>query len=276
MDLNQIQLAFNRAIILSFDKRKLFSASIVLALCGLMIVFFRALSFNANQWLLLSFSFLPIFLCTGVLLSAGIFLIRIYHDEIKGKKIDYLDTLTRSWELMIGASYFSIPIILCYLLLWLALGIFVLLKEIPGLGEYIGVLLSGAPFLINFVSLLLTVLNISMLFFVTPVVALNGLNRLRVIKVLVRRLKGDMFSNILFSLIATFPLLFCVALLTLSAVLTGSVCFVCGNPLYVVLQWFFIMIPFAILLSPALIFFFNFSAEAHVMIQKKLKASGDF
>ena len=184
-----------------------------------------------------------------------------------------MDTLSRSLEIMVGASYFSIPIILCYLLLWLALGLFLLLKEIPGLGEYIGVLLSFAPFLINFISLLLTLLNISMLFFVTPIIALNGLNRIRVIQVLVTRLKGDLFSNILFSLIASFPLLFCLGVLTLAAVLTGSVCFVCGNPIYIVFQWFFIMIPFAILLSPAVIFFFNFSAEAHVMIQKKLKSA---
>jgi hypothetical protein len=273
MNLNDIQLAFNRALILTFDKKKLFTAAIVLAFCGLLTVFFRALSINANQWLLLSLSFLPIFLCTGVLLSAGIFLIRIYHDEVKQKEVAYFSILSRSWEIMIGASYFSIPIILCYLLLWILLGIFVLLKEIPGLGEFIGVLLSFAPFLINLVSLLLTVFNISMLFFVAPVVALNGLNRIHVIQVLVKRLKGDMFSNIMLSLIATFPLLFCLGLLILSVVLTGSVCLVCASPLHIVLQWFFIMIPFTALLSPAVVFFFNFSAEAHVLIQKKLKAS---
>ncbi len=273
MDLNQIQYAFNRAILHSFDKKKLLTTSLVLALCGLLIVFFRALSLNAGQWLFLSLSFLPIYLCTGVLLSSGIFLIRLYHDELKHKQVSYADTLSRSLEIMVGASYFSIPIILCYLLLWLALGLFLILNEIPGLGQYIGVLLSFAPFLINFISLVLTIVNISMLFFVTPIVALNGLNRIRVVGVLAKRLKGDLFSNILFSLIATFPLLFCVGVLTLAAILTGSVCLVCGEPRYIVLQWFFIMIPFAMLLSPSVVFFFNFSAEAHVMIQRKLKSA---
>lgn len=271
MNLNDIQLAFNRAIALTFDRKKILASALVLGLCGLLTVFFRALSLYANQWLILSFSFLPIFLCAGVLLSAGIFLIRIYHDEIKHKDVAYLDLLSRSWEIMAGASYFSIPIILCYLLLWILLGIFLLLREIPGLGDYIGVLLSFAPFLINLVSLLLTVLNISMLFFVTPIVALNGINRLHLVQVLVKRLKGDLFSNILLSLIATFPLLFCLALLLLSTLITGSVCSVCSNPTHIVLQWFFIMIPFAAFLAPAVVFFFNFSAEAHVLIQKKIR-----
>jgi hypothetical protein len=38
------------------------------------------------------------------------------------------------------------------------------------------------------------------------------------------------------------------------------------------LQWFVIMIPFATLLSPVVIFLFNFAAESFVILQKRLKA----
>lgn len=271
MNLSEVQFIFNRAASLTFSLKKLLLVFIVLALCGLLVVFFRGMAINAGQWIIMSLTFLPFFLCAGVLLSTGIVLTRIYHDEIKRKPVKYREILTNSWEIVIGASYFSIPIILSYLLLWTMLGIFVLLKQIPGIGEFFGVILVFGPFLLNLGTLILCVLNLAMLFFVTPVVALKGLNRIRVTEILVKRLKSDMFSNILLALVATFPLLVFIGLLTLAAFLTGTVCYGCENPLHNVLQWFFIMIPFTALLSPAVVFFFNFAAEAHVLTQKLTK-----
>jgi hypothetical protein len=272
MNLNDVQFIFNRATSLTFVKKKLLLVFIVLALCGLLIVFFRGLAINAGQWMMMSLTFLPFFLCAGVLLSTGIVLTRIYHDEIKKKPISYREILSNTFELIVGASYFSIPIILSYLLLWMLLGIFVLLKQIPGIGEFFAVILVFGPFLLNLGALVLCVLNLAMLFFVTPVVALKGLNRIRVTQILVKRLKSDMFSNIFLALVATFPLLVFIGLLTLAAFLTGTVCYNCENPLHNVLQWFFIMIPFTALLSPAVVFFFNFAAEAHVLLQKHAQA----
>jgi MFS family permease len=274
MTLNDIQFIFNRALSQSFSKKKLLLTFVILALCGVLIVFFRGLAVSANQWVLMSLTFLPVFLCAGVLLSAGIFLIRIYHDEVKKKKVSYRDVLAKSWEIIIGASYFSIPIILSYLLLWMLLGIFVLLKEIPGgIGEFFGVILAFGPFLINLGSLVLCLLNLSMLFFVAPVIALKGFDRITVSQTLVRRFKGDMFSNLLLGSIALFPLLFILGILVLAAFLTGAVCYHCESPVHNVLQWFFIMIPFVAVLSPAVVFFFNFAAEAHVLIMRQLRAS---
>jgi hypothetical protein len=57
----------------------------------------------------------------------------------------------------------------------------------------------------------------------------------------------------------------------LAAVLTGSLCLDCQNSLQTVLKWFFIMLPFTAFLTPAVIFFFNFAAESHVLMQKQLK-----
>src|SRR5262245_29112925 len=111
MDFNDIQLMFNRALAYSFNKKKLLLAFTVLALCGLLVVFFRGLSINAGEWVLLSLTFLPFFLCAGVLLSMGIILIRVYHNEIKERPVDYAEMIGKSWEVVIGASYFSIPII---------------------------------------------------------------------------------------------------------------------------------------------------------------------
>jgi hypothetical protein len=261
-------------VALTFCRKKLLFVSSILLLCGLLVVFFRGLSLDANKWMVMSFTFLPIFLCAGVLLSTGIMLIRIYHDEVKGKNVFYRQILSKSWELIIGASYFSIPIILCYLLLWMLLGIFLLLQEIPGLGEFFGVVLSFGPFLINLGSLILCVLSVSMLFFLAPILALRGFNRTIVSHVLVKRIQKDFFSNILLAIIATFPLLFFAGLFSLSAFLTDSICLTCHTPLHTVLQWFFIMIPFSAFLSPSVIFFFNFAAESHVLLIKKQMIEG--
>ena len=273
MNLSDIQFIFNRAISLTFTKKKLLLAFSVLALCGLMVVFFRGAAIGASDWVVMSLTFLPFFLCAGVLLSIGIVLIRIYHDEIKLKPVKYREILNRSWDVMMGASYFSAPIILSYLLLWVMLGIFALLKQTPGIGEIIGVILSFAPFVLNLATLILCLLNIAMLFFVTPIIALNGLNRIRVTQILVRRLKKDIFSNILLAMLAVLPMVALGGILVLAAFLTGSVCYVCQNPLHNVLQWFFIMIPFTAMLTPTVVFFFNFAAEAHVLMQKNIRAT---
>lgn len=268
MTLNDIRFIFNRALSKSFNLRKNLVVFAFLALCGVLVVFFRGLSVNAGQWLLMSLAFLPIFLCSGVLLSLGIFLIRIYHDEIKKKERSYRDVLSKSWDVILGSSYFSIPFILCYLFLWMLLGVFFLFKEIPGLGQVVTVILAFGPFLINLGSLLLCVLTLAMLFFLAPVIALRGLNRIQISQTLVARFRKDVFSNVFLGLIGSIPLFFVVALLSLAAFLTGSICYNCDHPIYSVLQWFFIMIPFTALLSPAIVFFFNFAAEAHVLTQK--------
>lgn len=271
MNLNDVRFSFNRALALTFNRKKLLLVFAILALCGLMVVFFRALAINAGQWVLMSLSFMPIFICAGFLLSTGVILIRIYHDEVKQKQTRYRDIVAKSWETAIGSSYFSIPIILSYLLLWMLLGIFVLLKEIPGIGEFFAVVLAFGPFLINLGSIVLGLLSISMLFFVAPAIALNGLNRIRVSQIVMRRLKEDLFSNIFLSLIAALPLLFFVTLLVLAAFLTGNVCYTCATPFHNVMQWFIVMIPFTALLAPWVVFFFNFAAEAHVLIQRSLR-----
>ncbi len=51
-------------------------------------------------------------------------------------------------------------------------------------------------------------------------------------------------------------------------------CLACDKPVYSVVQSFFVMIPFTALLSPAVVFFFNFAAESHVLMKQQEKAEG--
>ncbi|MCB1114515.1 MAG: hypothetical protein KDK62_07155 [Chlamydiia bacterium] len=271
MNLNDMRHAFNRALKYTFSPSKTYLVFAVLAMSGLLAVFFRGLASHANLWASLSLLFVPLFIAAGILLSVGILLIRIYHDEIKGKPVQYKDVLSKSWELVIGASYFSLPIILAYLLLWMLLGVFMMLRAIPGIGEFFGAILSFAPFLINFLMLVLAVLNFALLFFVAPILALNGMNRHLVTEVLTKRWNYDIFSNLFLAVIALLPLLVVLSLLILSAVITGSMCVGCDNPYLTVMEWFFVMIPFTALLSPAVIFFFNFAAESHVLLMREVR-----
>lgn len=273
MTLDEIRFIFDRAFLSTFTRAKLFLTFFVLALCGVLVVFFRGIGIDAGQWLALSLTFLPMFLCAGVLLSLGIFLIRIYHDEIKERKVSYKRTFIRSWEVVIGASYFSVPIILCYLLLWMLLGVFVLLSEIPSIGNIFSIILVFGPFLINLGTLVLIVLSLALLFYVAPILALKGFNRIHVSRLLVKRFKHNIFLNMLLAIIATLPLLALLGILTAAVFLTGTLIYPSSTPVQTVLIWFFTMIPFTAILSPAVIFFFNFAAESHVLIMKQQKES---
>lgn len=220
----------------------------------------------------MSLTFLPVFLCTGLLLSTGVVVVRCYHDEIKNRDVSLRNIFKKSWALILGTSYIAFPFLLCYLVLWVLLGIFFLLKGIPALGEFISVIFSFGPFLIILGSLVLVVVNLFLLFFATPAIGLHSEeDRLKVAQVVLRRIRFDLFGNLFLVCIAIAPLLFVTGLLLLSAILTGVSYTEPDNTLYIVLQWFFIMLPFAALLSPAVIFFFNFAAESHVLMQKKLR-----
>lgn len=273
MDFQTLAFIFNRSLALTFSRKKLLLVFCILALSGLLVVFFRGLALHAGQWVQLSLTFLPIFICTGILLSMGILLIRIYHDEIKQKEVNYWNTLSRSWEIVIGAAYFAIPIIFSYLLLWILLGIFVLLSEIPAVGEFFSAVLSFAPFLINLGTLVLCLLSLGILFFIAPLIALRGLESSAIFHLAIKRLEKDPFTNFILILIALLPIALIITLLTIAAMLTGTMCLNCQNSLQTVLKWFFIMVPFTAFLTPAIIFFFNFAAEAHVLMQKQLKGS---
>lgn len=271
MSLGDIQQVFNRAAQFTFERSKWLFTFLVLALCGLFVVFCRGLASNASPWVTMSLTFLPVFLCFGILLALGVVLIRGYHDEVKRKPVSYQTIFARSWETILGAAYFTVPVILLYLMLWMLLGIFLLLQNIPAVGDFFAVILAFAPFLLNMATLLLCVFVVGVLFFVTPVIALKGMNRVLISQVLAKRFQVDLFSNLLLFAIGILPLLLVFGLLLLSAVLTGSVCVVCDDTLHNVLQWFFIMIPFAALVAPTFIFFFNFAGEAHVLMQRRIK-----
>lgn len=270
MTFSEIEQIFNRAFVHAFSRKKLIFMFPVLTLCGLFVVFCRALSSQAGEWVVLSLNFLPFFLCSGLLLAAGVVLTRIYHNELKGLKVSFRKILGQSWDLLVGVSYLSLPLILIYLLLWMMIGVFYFIKELPAIGEFLNVILAFGPFVLVLGALTLCVFSLMLLFFVTPHVAFTGSAKEQVAKAVIKHFMGSVFSNVILFIIALVPIAFVVGLLSLAASLTGATFMVSGNDLAIAMQWFFIMIPFCAVLAPCVIFFFNFAVESYAFLHKKV------
>jgi hypothetical protein len=266
MQWSDVEKAFTRAVAHSFSRKRALLVFPALLLCGVITVFCRALSFAASDWVAMSLAFLPILLSSGVLLALGVLLVRIHMHEVKHLQWSFSRLLAGSVDLLIGTSYLSIPPVLVYMCLWIVLGLFFLLRSIPGIGDFFGVIFSFGPFLLILSSLLLCFLNLGLLFFVTPVAALQPLRRSAFAKRVATLFEGKLLTSLALFLVALLPTAAIAGLLSLSAVLTG-LSLGSEHSVAVTMQWFFIMIPFCALLTPAVSFFFNFSAETYQLLK---------
>jgi len=275
MTWQHLEKIFNRAVSYSFSKTKCLLIFLTLALCGLFSVICRAASIGASSWIVMSLTFLPIFLCSGILLASGLVLIRLYHEEIKGKKGSVFRTFRSMKGLFFGIPYLTVPLIFAYLILWMILGVFYLLREIPHIGGALGSILSFGPFLLVLGSIVLGFISLLTLFFVTPAAALqNDLNPKLAERVLGQIRLNPFFSSIML-LIGILPLLVVALVLCLATLMTHLLYVEGGSPFAIVMRWFFMMLPFCALMTPAVIFLFNFACEAHVEIVRKSQAKDE-
>lgn len=266
-----IEGVFNRALKFSFTRKKIFFLFPALVICGIIIVVSHTFWINAHPWAQASLTFVPGFLCAGIFMTAAIPLIRLYHDEVKGKKLSVTQTLKNSWSLMGGMASLVVPILTAYLVLWFILGLFYLLKNIPSVGEMLGVILSFGPFLLVLGSFFISIITLLLLFFMTPIVALKSTVKWELAEEVLYKIIEQPFAHLVLLILGLIPLVFVLVFLVLAAALTGMSLFVVDATWAISLQWFFIMIPFAALLSPVLTFFFNFAAESYIFLQKRNK-----
>jgi hypothetical protein len=267
MKWNDLEKAFNRALLLSISRRKLALTFPVLFSLGILSVFCRAVAFESGEWVSMSFSFLPILFSSSILLALGVLLVRLHIHEVKHLTLDFKTLIGSSVDVMIGTASLSILPILTYLLLWTVLGIFFLLREVPVLGDFFSVVLSFGPFLLIFGSLLLCFFNLGLLFFVAPAAALQPLKKMPLAKRVQEILAKKLLTSLVLLTVALIPTFIVGGLLTLAAFLTHESFLVATRSLSVALEWFFIMLPFSLILSPAVIFFFNFAAESYQLLQ---------
>lgn len=271
MTIADLEKIFNRSFTHCFSRKKWLLIFPVLVLCGLLAVICRTISHGAGQWMQMSLAFLPMFLCAGLLLAAGIVLVRIYHHEVRGGDIKYLKVLKESKSLIFGIPHVAVPLIFAYLVLWMVLGVFYLLRSIPHAGQVVSAIFSFGPFLLVLGSLFLGFLSLLILFYITPAAALKSELTPQLAEDVFQELKANPFLSFIMPLMGLLPLLLVIGILSLAAVVTQLLYIEGNNGLTVALKWFFMMIPFCALLTPAVIFFFNFSAESHVFLRKKLR-----
>lgn len=269
--MQELEELFNRALRFSFSRKKLYFTFPVLLGCGVLVVLSRVLAFAANQWVTMSLAFMPVFFSTGALLAAGVLLTRIYYHEVKDLPFRFRKLFNQSVQLVIGVSYLCLPLIALYLLLWTLMGIFHLLKVIPAIGPAIGVLLAFGPFLLVVACLALSLISLLILFFVTPHVALKNNVRLNIAKEIIERVNTSVFINILHFIVAIAPLFFSVGMLCLAAMVTNVQYLQSTSAISISFEWLFIMVPFTLMLTPFVIFFFNFATESYGYLQRRKK-----
>ncbi len=254
----------------SLSMKKFILVSVFLLIVLTIFVFCQAISVSTGPWMKVSLFFLPFFISSGFTLSLSIFLNRVYWKEIHGKTADYKRLITKSWELFLASSFVSVPIFLIYIVLWILLGAFYLIKEIHLLGGVLGSLLSFGPFFLIFLSLLLTIFTIVMLFIIPPSLALEKKGKLFWSQLKTRVL--SLFPSYTFLFILGVLPLIIISLLVLGAfILTNYLYFTEVSQVVRVFQWMILEIPIAAALALPFIFFVNFALETHLHIVKKFK-----
>jgi len=268
----KIRDGFNRAVEKTLSLKKILLTSGAILLAGIFFVFFQAISIESNTWLKFSLALIPCFIAVAILLSCGILLIRTYHDEIKGKEADLGGVVNTSANLLMSSIYFVLPLLIAFLILWLVIGLFVLLASIPAIGPFFGALLAFVPYILTLGSILIFLFAMVSLFYVTPVLALRGIDRPYLQRTLLKRIAADPFTHLLLLVIGYLPVYIFYYVLITALNFTTIVMSLHGSTPFLYLSWIMQAIPISLLLSPAYIFFFNFAAEAHVLLKKQDEA----
>lgn len=229
MTLHDLTLLFNRALSQAFDIKKGLLLFVTLFCSGLLLLLFK------------DFYFITLFCVSGLLMGVGVIIIRGFSQI----------------ELVWKAFSLPLPLLLLSILIWIARGIFVLLKAIPYLGTFAYALLAFIPFLLHFLTLLLLVLTLLILFFIIPTLALT---RNFEFGKTARRIASDPFSHLLFLLIGVFPFWMMWKGIASTLQHYGPTWF---------LEELVLLIPIAALLTPTVTFFFNVACEAFQLLNSR-------
>ena len=271
MFLHQLEKCFNKALLESFIKKKILFTAPFIMLCGLFFVFCQTISLSCGTWMRLFLLFFPMFLSFGVLLMVGVVLIKAYASEVSQKEHTFKKIVYQSYQMILNIAYLALPFIVSYMCLWLILGVFYLIKSIPFLGSVLGPLLSFVPFLLILIVILLTLCCLFFLFFATPDAVLKTGLKAELFQRSLSRLKKSFFSDFISLCIGLIPASLSLLLLLVSRMLVTTTFFSQGGEVVYAFEAFFVMIPFCLLMTPSVVFFFNFSAECFLLDSKEIK-----
>lgn len=259
----EVEAMFNRAWSHAFTGSKLALTFLFLASLGFLMSIFHISDLQCGPWLSVALIFVPVLICCGVLMGLGGVLIQAYQTETQDESIDIWNHARSSWQTLATSCLFALPFTVVALILWVLTGLVYALETLPTVGPFFTVILAFAPPLLLLILFGILLLVVLMLFFVTPDIVNTELSPLELTRRAAKRMKGSIFVNLLLILLAFAPSL--LAWLAYACVLDLSEIHLAPRmPLMVqMLQEFFIFLPLLALLTPATIYFFNFSAEIY-------------
>lgn len=264
INFENLQTYFYRAFNHIFVVEKLLVAFFSLAACGLTYVFFKSAAMQNDLWAAIGLEFIGALACVAWLLVCGVFLVRLYHNEIKGRESSYKEVLMESWHVFGIALCCVVPLMLGFVILWFGLGAFLLIGQIPYIGQFLLVILAWAPFLIYFAMLLLIIIAVALLFVGGPALALKNANPYAIGEITLKRFLARPFYYVLMSLVAILPLVFISCLLTAAACTTLYLTAYDLSLVSYSILLIMIALPACLILAPFVVFFFNFATETYV------------
>ena len=264
-----IEQAVNRAISNLGEKYKILMTGAILLIGGLLTAFFATFSTFATSQMQKSLFLIPGFITLGLLLSLGSLICKLYLEEVKRNKVHLIPTFKTIWVRLLGATYFSIPFLAAFAVLWITIGLFELFTLIPYIGPLLSSLFAFIPFVINIGLYLLVLGGVFALFLLSPLMATEVKMDKSLIKKVLGHLLKNPYKNSLNFLIAIIPILILGSL----GYLAMQLCTFCSHdvhPLLMLLQNISFAIPFTALFLFPTIFFFQYSIESYLMIENTL------
>jgi len=272
MEILELPKLYRHAYLNTLSRQRCLWTTAIIALSQVPILFSFALGAAAPLWTDIGIKFSALYLSFGILLSFGIFLMRLYRSKQEFTMISYRDFGMGFWKAWLHACHLIIPILLLGMMLWVILGIFALIQEIPYAGPYLATFLSPGAFLATLSLLLLLVACGLLLYFATPFIALKGTYDLNVIKQSLLQHAKTPLTSLAFFAIACLPVtilgIFAYAAHVLTSKLLCPPSTTCET-----LQWLFLILPTSLFLSPGILFFFNFAYEANKDMETKIQTS---
>lgn len=259
----EVEQMFNRAWAHCFAGPKLCLVFGFLMLLGFLMSIFHVSDLQVGPWLSLALVFLPVLICCGALMGLGAILIEVYKNETGDVPIDVWHHAKGSWTILASSCFFALPFTIMAMILWILTGLIYGLESLPVVGTVFSVVLAFVPPLLLLILFAVLLLVVLMLFFVTPDMINTELSPMELSRRAAKRMKGSVFVNILLLLLAFAPSM--LAWVLYSAILDlAEIHMSTKLPVIVqMLQEFFIYLPLLALLTPTLIYFFNFSAEIY-------------
>lgn len=268
MTLKEIEKMFNRSLVHALDLRKCLCLFLVLLVSGFVVLFFQGLALYSKLWLKLPLQFIPLFLAVGLVMGGGIFLIRLYDQELSGEHPAVFTIAMHSWDVLLKSFYLTLPLVMVFMVFWVLIGVLMLLKSIPYLGPLLGVILAFAPFILNLGILMLFLTAFLAFFFQAPFLAKTESEQKRGV---LQRIREDFFLNLLLFAIAYLPVWVVWEFVKYAVLMTRQFYSYGDSQIAMIFQNVLILLPFAAILTPAVIFFFNFAYESHLALLRLAK-----